>query len=77
MLQGGLMCCESIVTAPSFRGQGYARRLMQALCAWAASEGTQGVCLQVVAGNAPAFALYRGLGIATELYRYHYRRAPD
>jgi GNAT superfamily N-acetyltransferase len=77
VVHGGLMCCESIITAPAHRGRGHARRLMQALCAWAAAAGAHGVCLQVVADNAPAFALYRGLGIATELYRYHYRRAQD
>lgn len=75
-LHGGLLCCESVITAPAHRGRGHARRLMQALLHWAGAKGGDGVCLQVVADNAPAFALYRGLGLTTELYRYHYRRAP-
>jgi len=70
-----MMCCESVITAPAYRGQGHARRLMQALLAWAAAQGAEGVCLQVVSDNHPALALYRGLGVTTELYRYHYRRA--
>jgi ribosomal protein S18 acetylase RimI-like enzyme len=72
-----LLCCESVIIAPPFRGRGYARRMMQALCAWATAEGAEGVCLQVVSDNDPALALYRGLGLTTELYRYHYRRAAD
>jgi ribosomal protein S18 acetylase RimI-like enzyme len=74
-LQDGLMCCESVITAPAHRGRGNARRLMRALFRWAGENGAEGVCLQVVADNAPALALYRGLGLTTELYRYHYRRA--
>jgi N-acetylglutamate synthase len=45
------------------------------LAAWAADRGVRGACLEVEAANAPARALYEGLGLA-ELYRYHYRRAP-
>jgi len=72
-----LLCCESVITDTPFRGRGYARRTMQTLIAWAAGEGAAGVCLQVVSDNHPAFALYRGLGLTTELYRYHYRRAAN
>lgn len=75
-LHDGLLCCESVITAPAHRGRGHARRLMHALFRWAAEYGAEGVCLQVVADNAPAIALYSGLGLTTELYRYHYRRAP-
>lgn len=73
----GLVCCESVITAAPHRGRGHARRLMQALFHWAAANGAAGVCLQVVADNAPGFALYRSLGLTRELYRYHYRRAPE
>jgi ribosomal protein S18 acetylase RimI-like enzyme len=41
---------------------------------WAKDEGAYGVCLQVVADNAPAVGLYRALGFNQELHRYHYRR---
>jgi GNAT superfamily N-acetyltransferase len=73
----GLLCCESVITAAPFRGRGYARRMMEALFTWAAAKGATGVCLQVVSDNDPALALYRSLGLTTELYRYHYRRAVD
>ncbi len=71
-----LLCYESVVTDPRRRRRGYARRIIGRLAAWAESEGAVGVCLEVEAGNAPGLALYHRIGLATELYRYHYRRAP-
>ena len=50
---------------------------MSALYAWAAAQGARGVCLQVEAGNKAGRALYDGLGMKTELSRYHYRRQPS
>lgn len=76
VLHGGLLCCESVITAAEHRGRGYSRRLMAALFDWAATEGAEGVCLQVQADNTPAVKLYNGLGLATERFRYWYRRAP-
>lgn len=73
---GNLLCVESVITGAAHRGKGYARRLLNALFAWAADAGARGVCLQVEGPNAPAIALYEGLGLTTELYRYHYRREP-
>ena len=32
-----------------------------------------GACLQVVATTIPAIKLYKSMGFAHELYRYHYR----
>lgn len=74
-VHGGLLCCESVITDPDFRGRGYARRMMQALFAWSMAQDAEGVCLQVVSDNKPGLALYRALGMTRELYRYHYRRA--
>jgi N-acetylglutamate synthase len=74
-IQDGLICYESVVTDPSRQRRGYARRVIGSLAAWAADRGARGACLEVEAANAPARALYDGLGFA-ELYRYHYRRAP-
>jgi N-acetylglutamate synthase len=73
---GEWLCLESVVTHPSLRGRGHARRLLTALLAWGAENGAKDVCLQVGANNAPALPLYRGLGLGSELYRYHYRREP-
>lgn len=75
-LHDGLLCCESVITAPPHRGRRHARRLLATLIDWAARNGAGGVCLQVEAVNAPALALYRRLGMRSEAYRYHYRRAP-
>ena len=75
-LHDGLLVCESVITDAAHRGQGYSRRLMGAMFAWAAAEGATGVCLQVQADNDPAVRLYHGLGLTTERFRYWYRRAP-
>ncbi|MGO8831712.1 MAG: GNAT family N-acetyltransferase [Roseiarcus sp.] len=72
----GLLCCESVVTNPARRRRGHGRRMLAALIAWGAEREARGVCLQVADANAAAVALYRGLGLKTELYRYHYRREP-
>lgn len=60
-----------IATAARHRGRGHARRLVSGLLAWGAAGGDHQVYLQVTASNAPALALYRGLGFA-EAYRYLY-----
>jgi N-acetylglutamate synthase len=75
-LHDGLMCFESVVTDPAQRRRGHARRLLTRLALWGKNEGATGACLQVQADNAPAIPLYHSLGLETELYRYHYRRAP-
>ncbi len=76
VMQHGLLCYESVITDPTRRRRGYSRRVLAALAAWAKTEGATGVCLQVQADNNPAVPLYHSIGLTTELYRYHYRRAP-
>jgi N-acetylglutamate synthase len=76
VMQHGLVCYESVVTDRARRRQGFSRRVLAALTAWAKNEGAAGACLQVQADNAPAVPLYHSIGLKTELYRYHYRRAP-
>lgn len=71
-----LLVVESVVTDLALRRRGYGRRVVAALLAWSAAQGAPRACLQVVADNAPARALYRELGFDRELYRYRYRRAP-
>jgi N-acetylglutamate synthase len=71
-----VLVCESVVTDAGHRGKGFGRRLMSAMLHWARLNGAVGACLQVEAGNAAGAALYRGLGLSTELHRYHYRRLP-
>lgn len=74
VLHDELLCVAAVVTDPRERGRGHARRLLRGLFHWAAERGGMDVCIQVEAANAPAVALYRRLGVTTELYRYHYRR---
>lgn len=74
VLDGALAVIESVATPARLRGRGFARRTVAALLRWARAEGAAGACLQVVADNAPARALYESLGFRTELLRYHYRR---
>lgn len=73
----GMLVVESVVTHPDHRGKGLARRTVGALLNWARDAGADKACLQVVADNHPALAVYRTLGFNTELYSYHYRFAPD
>lgn len=73
-VHGGWLVVESVATHPEHRGRGLAREVVGALMGWAAGQGARGACLQVVADNAPALAVYRALGFGREVYRYHYRR---
>jgi GNAT superfamily N-acetyltransferase len=74
-LHDGLVCLNSVATDPGHRRAGLAREVTTALLDWAWRRGAEGACLAVVAANAPAAALYDGLGF-TEAYTYHYRREP-
>lgn len=73
---GDLLVIESVAVPSPLRQRGLARRAVNALMRWGAETGAKTVCLQVEADNAPAVALYEGLGFDRELYRYHYR-VPD
>ena len=75
-LHNGCLCYESVITDRRRRRQGWGRRIVNALTAWAREQGAVGACLEVEAHNAPARALYDAIGLKRELYRYHYRREP-
>ena len=72
----GMLVLEAVATDPALQGRGLAKRTVGALLGWARREGATEACLQVLAGNAPAEALYATLGFRRELYRYRYRFAP-
>jgi N-acetylglutamate synthase len=76
VIHDGLLCFESVVTHAGHRRRGFARRVLGALAAWGRDNGAKGACLQVEASNTPARDLYARFGLASELYRYHYRREP-
>jgi GNAT superfamily N-acetyltransferase len=76
VVQSGLMGTYDVVTAPAARRRGLMRCLLGHLTQWAVTEAdAKSGALFVVATNAPAVALYEGLGYR-ELYRYHYRMVP-
>lgn len=72
VLERGMLGLFDIVVHPAARRQGAARQLMAGLLDWGRRQGATRAYLQVVADNAPALALYHGLGFR-EAYRYHYR----
>ncbi|WP_143748333.1 GNAT family N-acetyltransferase [Mesorhizobium carmichaelinearum] len=74
VIRDGLLVVESVETDARFRLQGLGRRTVGGLIDWAWRAGASAACLQVVADNTPARALYASLGFSRELYRYHYRR---
>jgi ribosomal protein S18 acetylase RimI-like enzyme len=70
-VHNGLLCLETVVTDEALRGKGFARRIILALLAQMRPQIT-GLCIQVMADNAPALALYRKFNLQ-EIYSYHYR----
>ena len=68
-----MACVQWVVTDPAQRRLGLSHAALSALLVRAAEAGATAACLQVVAANTPAIALYKRLGFAAELYRYHYR----
>jgi len=77
VIHRGMLCFESVVTDAAHRRQGYSRRVLGALAAWARRNGATKATLQVEAHNTPGRTLYHSIGMTTELHRYHYRRAPS
>ena len=56
---------RGIEVAPEHRRQGLARTVMAALLQWGAERGATTAYLQVLGHNAPALALYDGMGFTT------------
>jgi ribosomal protein S18 acetylase RimI-like enzyme len=68
---GDLLHVSRLAVRPEFRRRGLAAALMGAVGAWGHDLGASWVVLQVSVTNAPALALYRGIGF-TEHHRYRY-----
>jgi ribosomal protein S18 acetylase RimI-like enzyme len=64
-----------MVTHPSYRRQGLARRVLNSLLKWARSRGATLAYLHVEADNTPAVRLYKTFGFK-EVYEYWYRIQP-
>ncbi|MBA8902883.1 GNAT family N-acetyltransferase [Phyllobacterium sp. P30BS-XVII] len=75
-ISNGLLVLETVATDPDYRKRGLGQRVVGTLLDWAKDEGAMAACLQVLADNPPARALYASLGFDRELYSYHYRRKP-
>lgn len=69
---GAVAIVECVATAAEARRQGAARTAMQGALAFAAARGARVAALGALATNAPAQALYRGLGFEL-VGRYHIR----
>jgi ribosomal protein S18 acetylase RimI-like enzyme len=70
----GIAVVEAVAVDPAQRRRGLAHRMLATLLDRARDEGASHAALQVMADNAPAIALYRGLGFGHHLQNYHYRR---
>ncbi|MGJ3628999.1 GNAT family N-acetyltransferase [Sphingomonas sp. MMS24-JH45] len=70
----GIAVVEAVAVDPALRRRGLARTMLAALLDGARDAGATHAALQVLADNAPAIALYRGLGFGHDLHDYHYRR---
>jgi ribosomal protein S18 acetylase RimI-like enzyme len=78
----GLAACERgwsgvfcMAVDPGLRRSGVARAVLRALVEWSRARGARGLYLQVECDNAPAQALYMGMGFARS-HGYHFRIAP-
>lgn len=68
----GIVITGNVITDPARRRQGLAAAMMRSGLAWAYEAGATVAALNVEADNAPAKALYQGLGY-THQYDYAYR----
>ncbi len=73
---GPVAMLHALEIAPAARGKGLAVHMTRAAAAWAGRQGAATLALAVTVRNAPARALYEGLGM-TEAGGYHYRAAPE
>lgn len=69
---GDLAMVHAVEVLPAWRRRGLARQMMRAAAQWAQARGCARIALAVTRGNAPARALYAGLGLEIA-GAYHYR----
>ena len=74
-LDGDWLGVHALVVDPDHRGQGHATAIMAGLLEWGAERGATTVWLHVETDNAPALALYDGLGFRVH-HTNRYLRAP-
>lgn len=76
VIQDGWLGLFDIVTRPDRRRRGFARQVVDALLDWGHANGAARAYLQVMLDNAPARALYAGMGFR-EMYQYVYMVRAD
>jgi ribosomal protein S18 acetylase RimI-like enzyme len=76
IVDGPLVGIYDVAVAPAARRRGLGARLVRACLGRGVAHGAATAWLQVTAENAPARALYAGLGF-TPVFSYHYRRPAD
>jgi ribosomal-protein-alanine N-acetyltransferase len=67
----------NLAVAPSSRGGGLGRQLLEAMCRLLHDDGVQRLFLEVRAANLPARALYRSMGFTIDGQRRNYYRSLD
>ncbi|MBA3324360.1 MAG: GNAT family N-acetyltransferase, partial [Rhodobacteraceae bacterium] len=75
-VHGEVAVLHALEVAAEARRRGMGALLTRAAAAWAQAHGATTLALAVTESNAPALALYSGLGFG-EIGRYHYRLAPE
>lgn len=75
-VDGEVAMVHAVEVLGSRRRRGAGRLLIEGAARFAADAGADWLALAVLEANAPARALWEGLGMAA-LARYHYRIAPD
>ncbi len=73
VIERGWLGIYDVMVEPTMRGKGYGRQTMLHLMAWGTAQGAAHAYLQVMANNAPALQLYKGLGFKNA-YSYWYRQ---
>ncbi len=73
---GDTALLHALEIAPEARRHGLGARMTRAAASFGARHGATRLALAVTAANAPACALYGGLGMG-EISRYHYRVRPE
>jgi GNAT superfamily N-acetyltransferase len=76
VFQDGWLGLFDIVTRPDRRRGGFGRQVVDALLDWGRANGASAAYLQVMLDNAPARALYAGIGFR-EMYQYAYLVRPE
>jgi GNAT superfamily N-acetyltransferase len=72
---GDVAMVHALEIVPALRRRGAARHMMQGAAIWARAAGARWMTVLVTRQNAPANALYRGMGMAPA-QSYHYRAGP-